>query len=73
MLADRGKEHASSSGTPAYTCGQNEIKQVIADKAVEFGYGEDESKEMAKKVYFEWVGIRLVKPIKGRMVECCFD
>jgi len=59
------------SNDPPYSAGQSELRQVLADKAIECSWPDEDG--LSKKVYFTWVGKKLVRPLKGRTVECCFD
>jgi hypothetical protein len=56
---------------PPYSAGQSELRQVLAEKAIECSWPDEDG--LAKKVYFAWVGKKLVRPMKGRTVECCFE
>lgn len=56
---------------PPYSTGQSDLRQVLAEKAIECSWPDEDG--LAKKVYFAWVGKKLVRPMKGRTVECCFD
>lgn len=59
------------SNDPPYSAGQSDLRQVLAEKVIECSWPDEDG--LAKKVYFAWVGKKLVRPMKGRTVECCFD
>lgn len=59
------------SSDPPYSAGQSDLRQVLAERAIECSWPDEDG--LAKKVYFACVGKKLVRPMKGRTVECCFD